>query len=84
MFAFFIYFILFIVLVIVSKISEFNLIDWALLLIAAFNILVMCSNRAPNCIAAEIDFLLLSLRKCKLLLSLFKGRDTNCSVNHHL
>ncbi len=84
MFAFFIYLILFIVLLIVSKISEFNLIDWALLLIAAFNILVMCSNRAPNCIAAEIDFLLLSLRKCKLLLSLFKGRDTNCSVNHRL
>ncbi len=55
MFAFFIYLILFVVLVIASKISEFNLIDWALLLIAAFNILVMCSNRAPNCIAAEID-----------------------------
>ncbi len=56
MFAFFIYLIFFVVLVIVSKISEFNLINWALLLIAAFNILVMCSNRAPNCIAAEIDF----------------------------
>ncbi len=37
-----------------------NLIDWALLLIAAFNILVMCSNRAPYCIAlAEIDFFIL-------------------------
>ncbi len=35
----------FIVLVIVSK--YLNLIDWALLLIAAFNILVLCSNRAP-------------------------------------
>ncbi len=36
-----------------------NLIDWALLLIAAFNILGMCSNRAPCCIGLAERFFIL-------------------------